>query len=1175
MEWLPEFNKKRTAYGVIAKPQPPVAPTIPVPIIPSLNTCMSLTSGTTTTTTASSSSTSPTVSTTPSGSLVAPAAIVANQANHLQALAEVCSNVIGVDSFQQPPPGPVMNSLVSETKVIAEPVPLPSVVAAAAAAAMPGLVVPSTEPMDCNTTPISSPSHRSKTPAQEDEVMVENISTSSCASGSMQVEVEGQTSLTNGTQMIVEQDGDQLAESNDGHNETQTSEEINTDKQLTCEDLSLLCDLFYLPFEHGGQGIQLLQEFNWLKSNAHVLIYKSEVDEEARKADEAIQYFHSFEPDVPEILCRQHPSILSCGLLPTITDQSVSKRLITCVLAALRANGKFSIYNRVPLNLDSRLGGARRFSLDCIVFWRHNFLALVAGQTGLLPARRTIPAESGNSMIFDSALAKVSSSRGNGLLTGAFFSSSRSTTMSTSGLVLSGSAAEIDGFIFKYLLVFTTYFMTKVLPFISNSRSSTLSICATKFASTSQREWLSCKHRSRRASTRSNPNNIDWITAFDGLVQRQQQQQQTAAEMRIVTTVADRCSCSSRWPVRRTTTTRPRSNNNRKCAPRSSPLTMPTDLMKDYRDTSNLNINNLTASNEQLYLKQQQLYHQQQQQQNFRTKLDESTVMAAEAYKRLINQYPNLAEHHQQFASTNDLESNNGMPYVDPNLLKLLSPKSNKTCEKQVFPPIGYSRNLTAAVAAAQAAREAEQLQQLKYNYQSTNNCRQYLINNADALKVLQHQNSQMERLRGADMNQRVHKAMEQWLETIKYVQECRKQEIANATKRQKESLHCISLHDDSDIMALAESIYKLTKASRYARTAMFNAMQATILYDKEIESRIVETNQDIVEEIKLNESDKNNDSDFSGDSKGGVPTLEEIVGLENLTLRPKRTQLAEEASASPVISEDACCFAQTFVLLYYKCSYFDQQIDKITKKLLHLPTHNQSDPRDLDLMMMRVCAIRTTPKKLRINIEKEIHKRKKPKCKIIFISPQQCAQTLALGIYFCCICNKTVAYEAEDLIIFSYATVLLQMQQNIRKHVKTFNVNVARYRKTLYTIPEVERAKICGPRRFNPMGAMPNNLHTTVHGGHKDFACDRCEKEYGRKSNLLKHQKTVHEGRRDYACDNCEQKFGEKSMKPGAGHGRKYANASCMRVRERPQRSRLQHRDTRNYTRTRQILPN
>jgi len=36
--------------------------------------------------------------------------------------------------------------------------------------------------------------------------------------------------------------------------------------------LSLLCDLFYLPFEHGGQALQLLQEFNWLKSNAYLVM---------------------------------------------------------------------------------------------------------------------------------------------------------------------------------------------------------------------------------------------------------------------------------------------------------------------------------------------------------------------------------------------------------------------------------------------------------------------------------------------------------------------------------------------------------------------------------------------------------------------------------------------------------------------------------------------------------------------------------------------------------------------------------------------------------------------------------------------------------------------------------------------------------------------------------------
>lgn len=54
------------------------------------------------------------------------------------------------------------------------------------------------------------------------------------------------------------------------------------DNDLTVDDLSLLCDLFYLPFEHGGQGLQLLQEFNWLKSNAHVVIEANQNKETAK-----------------------------------------------------------------------------------------------------------------------------------------------------------------------------------------------------------------------------------------------------------------------------------------------------------------------------------------------------------------------------------------------------------------------------------------------------------------------------------------------------------------------------------------------------------------------------------------------------------------------------------------------------------------------------------------------------------------------------------------------------------------------------------------------------------------------------------------------------------------------------------------------------------------------------
>ncbi|XP_046599603.1 meiosis-specific coiled-coil domain-containing protein MEIOC-like [Neodiprion lecontei] len=114
---------------------------------------------------------------------------------------------------------------------------------------------------------------------------------------------------------------------------------------------------------------------------------------------------------------------------------------------------------------------------------------------------------------------------------------------------------------------------------------------------------------------------------------------------------------------------------------------------------------------------------------------------------------------------------------------------------------------------------------------------------------------AKMERLRGATMNQRVHKAMEYWLEVIKYVQERRKQEIANATKRQKENPHCIPMHDDKDILALAGSIHELTKASRLARTGMYNALQATLLYDAEFERKVIETCKDTFFNVKLRDT--------------------------------------------------------------------------------------------------------------------------------------------------------------------------------------------------------------------------------------------------------------------------------------------------------------------------------
>lgn len=112
--------------------------------------------------------------------------------------------------------------------------------------------------------------------------------TCSEASGSMQVEVDSTSPTVNGTQMIVEND----SENHEGSDNTDVvpQEPADVEKQLTHEDLSLLCDLFYLPFEHGGQGVQLLQEFNWLKSNAYVVMKKSKEEESASESD--VSYIH-------------------------------------------------------------------------------------------------------------------------------------------------------------------------------------------------------------------------------------------------------------------------------------------------------------------------------------------------------------------------------------------------------------------------------------------------------------------------------------------------------------------------------------------------------------------------------------------------------------------------------------------------------------------------------------------------------------------------------------------------------------------------------------------------------------------------------------------------------------------------------------------------------------------
>lgn len=44
----------------------------------------------------------------------------------------------------------------------------------------------------------------------------------------------------------------------------------------------------------------------------------------------------------PKVLVASHPARITLSCLPSVTDESVSKRLLTCLLASIRARGELA-----------------------------------------------------------------------------------------------------------------------------------------------------------------------------------------------------------------------------------------------------------------------------------------------------------------------------------------------------------------------------------------------------------------------------------------------------------------------------------------------------------------------------------------------------------------------------------------------------------------------------------------------------------------------------------------------------------------------------------------------------------------------------------------------------------------------------------------------------------------
>lgn len=63
-------------------------------------------------------------------------------------------------------------------------------------------------------------------------------------------------------------------------------------------------------------------------------------------AKDSINHFHHFKYDYPQEVLNTHPSIMVCSVLSEQCngDSSLSKRLVTVLLAALRSNGSFGVH---------------------------------------------------------------------------------------------------------------------------------------------------------------------------------------------------------------------------------------------------------------------------------------------------------------------------------------------------------------------------------------------------------------------------------------------------------------------------------------------------------------------------------------------------------------------------------------------------------------------------------------------------------------------------------------------------------------------------------------------------------------------------------------------------------------------------------------------------------------
>ena len=256
-EWLPEFYKVKPMWGPITKPQVGLNPV--GALQPSVNTCL------TTTSTTSSINTPLPMSNLgmPSTPPIIPkpeSEIIQNPVEAINAHAQNLPQLPLVT-----PLVPMMNSLVSHNVVVME-------------RSVSEITDLKPEPME--VIPGASESLNCSSPGQ-----TMDLATTAPSTPAMAAEMADTNPPTPASVMQVEQVAETETVTNGMTKAESTTMLCDDPGGMSVEDLELLCDMFYLPWEHGPRAVQILNEFYWLKTHAGVMlvapgqIYQAEEDE--------------------------------------------------------------------------------------------------------------------------------------------------------------------------------------------------------------------------------------------------------------------------------------------------------------------------------------------------------------------------------------------------------------------------------------------------------------------------------------------------------------------------------------------------------------------------------------------------------------------------------------------------------------------------------------------------------------------------------------------------------------------------------------------------------------------------------------------------------------------------------------------------------------------------------